>query len=118
VVVRPCALTEEAGRMPLEIDQGDVIKVRCTRFCMLKHAYVCVCACVCVCVCVCARARVCVLARACVLARRAWVCACVRQGALVDAPLHVCALHAHGLRTLHSHASVGVAVIHMIFVGF
>lgn len=28
VVVRPTALTEEAGRMPIEIDQGDVIKVR------------------------------------------------------------------------------------------
>ena len=27
-IVRPTALTEEAGRMPLEIDQGDVIKVR------------------------------------------------------------------------------------------
>lgn len=27
VVVRPTALTEEAGRMPIEIDQGDVIKV-------------------------------------------------------------------------------------------
>lgn len=27
-VVRPTALTEEAGRMPVEIDQGDVIKVR------------------------------------------------------------------------------------------
>jgi hypothetical protein len=26
-VVRPCALTEEAGRMPVEIDQGDTIKV-------------------------------------------------------------------------------------------
>lgn len=27
VVVRPCALTEEPAGAPLEIDQGDVIKV-------------------------------------------------------------------------------------------
>lgn len=30
VVVRPCALTEEPIGAPLEIDQGDVIKVRHT----------------------------------------------------------------------------------------
>ncbi|KAI8474181.1 MAG: complex I intermediate-associated protein 30-domain-containing protein [Monoraphidium minutum] len=30
-VVRPCALTEEAGRMPIEIDQGDVIKGKISR---------------------------------------------------------------------------------------
>lgn len=28
-IVRPTALTEEAGRMPIEIDQGDLIKVGC-----------------------------------------------------------------------------------------
>lgn len=28
VVVRPCALTEEPAGAPLELDQGDVIKVR------------------------------------------------------------------------------------------
>ena len=31
-VVRPCALTEEPRGMPLEFDQGDLIKVRSAAF--------------------------------------------------------------------------------------
>jgi hypothetical protein len=38
VVVRPCALTEEPIGAPLEIDQGDVIKVRCMTLMFEPHS--------------------------------------------------------------------------------
>jgi hypothetical protein len=56
-IVRPCALTEEPAGAPVQLDQGDTIKV---------CACVCACVvCVCVCVCVCVRVCVCVCVLCC-----------------------------------------------------